>query len=145
VAGGTLRFGNSNGPFALQQAASVTVDAGATLDYTGFGGTIRSLLGAGTVVNPANLQLQFDNSIFAGTITGAGGLTLLAATATLTGPNTYTGGTNIATFGGVHSTLTLAMGGSIVGSVANSGNLVIGSGGTLNLSGAGLASADPAS
>src|SRR5262249_14783536 len=50
VAGGTLRIGGA-GSFQLQTVASVTVDAGATLDLTSFS-TIRSLLGAGTVVNP---------------------------------------------------------------------------------------------
>jgi outer membrane autotransporter protein len=115
----------------LAVAPSVTVDAGATLDYTGIPGLIVSLLGAGTVVNPAGLQVT-GNSNFAGTIAGAGGLTLFGGgTTTLTGTNTYTGGTTIAP----GTTLTLGAGGSIVGSVANFGNFNINSGGTVNLSG----------
>jgi len=145
VAGGTLGFGSLLGSDALALAQSVTVDAGATLTYStgpsSFSGRIRSLLGAGTVVIPLNLILQGGNSNFAGTISGAGELHLIAAaTATLTGTNTYTGGTTI----DAGSTLTLANGGSIVGSVDNSGQLVIGSGGTLNLSGS-LASGSPGS
>jgi autotransporter-associated beta strand protein len=140
VAGGTLGFG-PNGANVTQQVASVRVDAGATLDYAGFTGAIQSLLGAGTVQNPLSLTLFNGSSNFAGTIAGLGGLTLFNATATLTGTNTYTGGTQI----NAASTLTLAMGGSIVGPVANSGNLIIGSGGTLNLSGVGLQSGNPAS
>jgi autotransporter-associated beta strand protein len=133
VAGGTLRIGSFLSASAGAGVVSVTVDGGATLDYDGFSGTIRSLLGAGSVqIAGGTLTLQSGTSNFAGTIAGSGGaLSLIGANVTLSGANTYSGGTTI----DAASTLTLGNGGSIVGSIANAGVLNINSGSTLSLSG----------
>jgi autotransporter-associated beta strand protein len=119
VAGGTLLIVSGLGASVIEQVASVTVDAGATL--ANFHGSIRSLLGAGTVQNGGGtITLSGGSSNFAGTISGAGPLALVGATATLTGTNTYTGGTTI----DAASTLQLGNGGatgSIIGDVVDNG------------------------
>jgi fibronectin-binding autotransporter adhesin len=122
VAGGTLRLGSS------LDVSSAIVDAGATLDYNGFGGSIGDLSGSGRVqIQGSTLGVVLAD--FGGTIVGVGGgLNVIpGGRVTLTGVNTYTGGTTIGPFG----TLTLRDGGSIVGSVANSGNFNINSGGSM--------------
>jgi fibronectin-binding autotransporter adhesin len=76
-------------------------------------GTIRGLIGTGSVsVGEAGLVLSGTGGVFAGSITGTGGLTLSTGTQTLTGANTYTGATTI------DSGATLALSGT--GSVAAS-------------------------
>jgi autotransporter-associated beta strand protein len=126
VAGGTLRFGNLLGASVGQFLGSVTVDAGATLDYNGLFGTLKSLFGTGTVQITGNtLDLLNGTSNFAGTIAGTGGaLSLSNASVVLTGTNTYTGGTTIDSA----STLQLGnggTGGSILGNVVDNGTFII--------------------
>ncbi len=103
VNAGTLQAGAAN---TFSSASAVTVGTGATLDLNGFNQSIGSIAGAGTVTNngagAATLTAGADNTstTFSGTLkdgpsaklaltkTGSGFLTL-------TGTNTYTGGTTI--------------------------------------------------
>jgi fibronectin-binding autotransporter adhesin len=102
VEGGTLRDVAGILSFFTRNAASVRVDAGATLDYsllTGSLATIGTLTGAGTIVAP-NLgvsQVRINAGDFAGSIIGNGGLNkVTAGTLILTGTNSYAGTTTIA-------------------------------------------------
>ncbi|BDV36763.1 hypothetical protein DSM21852_00160 [Methylocystis bryophila] len=122
VGAGTLRAGGS-GVFAPTSA--FTVSTGATLDLNGFNQTIGSLAGPGAVtLGTATLTTGGDgtSSIFSGAISGAGGLVKTGAgTFTLTGANSYTGGTTISS-----GTLQIGDGGttgSIAGNVTNNGTL----------------------
>ncbi|MGN6146502.1 MAG: beta strand repeat-containing protein, partial [Mesorhizobium sp.] len=100
ITGGTLRGGATN---AFSAASAVNVAA--TLDLGGFNQTIGSLSGPGRVTNSgaslAVLSTNGDNrsTTFSGVIdNGAGGLALAKAgtgTLTLSGINTYSGGTMI--------------------------------------------------
>ncbi|MCW6507581.1 autotransporter outer membrane beta-barrel domain-containing protein [Lichenifustis flavocetrariae] len=97
---GTLRDGSATG---LSPNSAVTVAAGATLDVAGFATTIASLAGSGTLTNsgaaPVNLTAGGDgtSTTFSGTLQdGATALTLTkdgTGALTLSGANTYSGGT----------------------------------------------------
>lgn len=119
VAGGTLRAGNLLLNQLTQGAASVTIDAGATLDFAGLIGTIGNLQGAGRLTGTRPTQISAGD--FAGVIAGTGGFDKLGAgTLTLTGANTYSGITTIS--GG---TLRIGAGGQLSGGgVSNHGALV---------------------
>jgi autotransporter-associated beta strand protein len=100
--------------------SGVTMISAGTLQI-GIGGTSGSI--AGNVVNNAALTFnRIDSPLFSDVISGSGMVTKLGAgTLTLSGDNTYTGGT-------VVSTGTLAVGnfgtaGSITGNVVNTANL----------------------
>jgi len=121
VSGGTLRLGGSerlpNGP--------VTVNAGGTLDLAGWSEQIGDLSGAGTVTLGSGTLTTGSRSstTFSGAITGLGGLVKVGAfnTFTLTGSNSFSGGT-------VVSAGVLAIGnggttGSLAGDVATSGTI----------------------
>jgi outer membrane autotransporter protein len=150
VAGGTLRADNFGGLDLLtsRSGASTTVDAGATLDFSGFDSTIGNLQGAGTVqggINPfANLTVQAGN--FSGNIIGADGLVKTTSdTLVLSGTNSYTGATNI-TAGTVQAgaanvlpgttAVTVSPGATLdlngqnltIGSMAGAGNVTLGAG-----------------
>ena len=139
LAGGTLQNGASGGIGGITlNAASVTVDSGATLDFNNLNGDIKKLLGAGTVTTGTaggnNINL-YNGSNFSGVITGAGNLTAAAnATVTLTGANTYTGTTTINS----GATLILGTGGTGgslgSGNIVNNGNLTINHSDTVALS-----------
>jgi autotransporter-associated beta strand protein len=103
VNGGALVAGR---PGAFSSASAFNVAAGAALDLAGSNETIGSLSGAGTVTSSssiglATLSIGADNTstTFSGTINdGAGGISLTkigTGTLTLTGANTYSGGTTI--------------------------------------------------
>jgi autotransporter-associated beta strand protein len=88
----------------LSPNSAVTVLSGASLDIAGYSQTIASLAGAGTVLNsfasPATLTTGGDNAstTFSGLITDAGGGALTldkvgTGTFTISGANSYTGGT----------------------------------------------------
>ncbi|MDB5564548.1 MAG: outer rane autotransporter barrel domain protein [Tardiphaga sp.] len=130
VAAGTLTadFGSLSINSAHVIAAGATLDLADTIQFIG------SLFGAGTVTNSgsgaARLTTGLDNTnaTFAGVIKdGVAGTTALwidgTGITTLTGTNTYTGGTSIC----FCSTLQLGNGGttgSIVGDVINGGMLI---------------------
>ena len=127
VAGGTLLAGNNTLGDALDDIASTTVAAGATLDFDDQLAQIHNLTGGGTVRTGANsatvLTLFNDDAstaTFAGSITGAGGVAITSVTPTgttiLTGSNTYAGGT-LVNAGATLQLGTLADQGSLVGDI----------------------------
>ncbi|WP_308217220.1 autotransporter-associated beta strand repeat-containing protein [Variovorax sp. RO1] len=101
VAGGTLQAAGATVPdFIFSRVASTTVDKGATLDLNGYNVTIRNLQGAGTLNtrtgNGPTQTTTVESGAFSGAITGAGQLVkTTAGTLTLTGANTYSGGTTV--------------------------------------------------
>ncbi|WP_271546631.1 autotransporter outer membrane beta-barrel domain-containing protein [Bradyrhizobium sp. CCBAU 45321] len=129
VNGGTLQATDSILSFLTGNAGSTTVAAGAVLDYNDHTSALRNLLGAGTVNtgSSAATTISIMNGDFGGVIQGAGRLSLSfgpSGTVTLTGANTYTGGTSI------NSGHTLQLGnggttGSIVGNVVNNGTFAV--------------------
>jgi outer membrane autotransporter protein len=94
VNAGTLQAGAVN---AFSPASAFTVLSGASLDLAGFNQTIGSLAGAGIVtLGSATLTTNGDGSdtTFSGTISGSGRLVKVGAgTLTLSGNNSYQGGT----------------------------------------------------
>jgi autotransporter-associated beta strand protein len=97
VNAGTLQAGVAN---AFSPLSAFTVASGATLDFNGFDQNVGSLAGAGAVtLGSATLFTGSDNTstTFSGTISGSGALFKIGpGTLTLTGTNTYAGGTMIA-------------------------------------------------
>ncbi len=103
-AGATSVTGNSTLRAAAANAFSAnsahSIAAGSTLDLNGFSQTIGSLAGAGNVtLGGGALTTGGNNSstIFSGVISGAGGSLVKTGTGdlSLTGANTYTGGTTV--------------------------------------------------
>ncbi|MFZ0435497.1 MAG: autotransporter-associated beta strand repeat-containing protein, partial [Chthoniobacterales bacterium] len=97
VSNGTLRAGSSRA-FGSQSAASVA--SGAVLDLAGYNNSLGSLAGNGSVmIGGATLSVGDGNSgsTFAGVISGSNGslVKLGTGTMTLSGANTYTGGTTV--------------------------------------------------
>src|SRR5260370_30484480 len=94
VKAGNLQAGAVN---AFSSASAFTVASGATLNLAGFNQTIGSLAGAGGVtLGAATLTTNGDGSdtTFSGTISGSGRLVKVAhRTLTLSGNNTYHGAT----------------------------------------------------
>ena len=126
VVAGTLKAGSGLVSSAINFGGQpTTVDAGATLDTGGFGLTLTSLLGGGTVTDSgaaASLTLAAAN--FSGTISGA--LSLVAAgTVVLSGANAYTGTTTI------NSGHSLQFG--VGGATGSIGGGAISDGGTLSI------------
>ena len=134
VAGGTLRDLNSQLWFLTGVASSVTVNAGATIDFNDASAQIiNNLGGSGNVIIGSNgsslLQLAIQpgtTQTFDGAISGAGGIIVAAVGGTgtmiFTGTNTYTGGTEVCDC----TALQLGNGGttgSIVGNVVLGGTL----------------------
>ena len=100
------------------------INAGATLQI-GDRGTSGSI--TGNVSNDGTLDFARSDSVsYGGMVSGAGRVRILSGGVTLTGANTYAGGTGIA----AGATLTLGKGGSIQGAVANDGLLRFASGAT---------------
>ena len=104
-------FGNANGALLLPSATPVNISAsGASLDLNGVTQSIGSLTGvAGSTVTLGNSVLTVGsaggNTTFAGNITDSGGASSLtggslvktgSGSLTLSGFNSYTGGTNVA-------------------------------------------------
>lgn len=129
VAAGTLRFGapdllNPTAPIALANTA------GATLDLNGFNQTIGSLSGGGTAggelqLGSATLTTGGDNTstTFGGTLSGSGDLVKQGTgTFTLTGANSYAGGTSL-TQGRIDVGANAALG---TGALAMSGGTTLG-------------------
>ncbi|HEY1708601.1 MAG TPA: autotransporter-associated beta strand repeat-containing protein [Rhizomicrobium sp.] len=117
LAAGTLKAGDSQFTTLTNNAASVDMSSGATLDLAAFNTTIFDLTGAGTVTSTGG-TLSLENATYFGQIEG--GLALnIVGNVTLNGSSSYTGGTTL------NDGTTLA--------ITNSNAL--GSGGTLNLIG----------
>jgi|GEM_PF-920986 len=103
VNAGTLQLGDGTLNSITSIATTTTVAAGATLDMGGFATTILNLQGAGTITdsNVIDPVLTLTSGTFSGVIQDGAGLVsvLKNGTAsdvlTLTGTNTYTGGTEI--------------------------------------------------
>ncbi|MHC2254160.1 T5SS/PEP-CTERM-associated repeat protein/autotransporter-associated beta strand protein [Bradyrhizobium embrapense] len=102
VLAGTLRAGAD---FAFAPQSAFNVAAGATLDLNGHGVNIASLAGAGNVTlgNMGGLGLvgfPGANTTFSGVISGSGSVAKFSdGTLTLSGANTYSGDTTLATGG----------------------------------------------
>src|SRR5215813_11579215 len=130
VNAGTLQAGAVN---AFSSASAFTVASGATLDLAGFDQTVGSLAGAGNVtLGSATLTTNGDGSdtAFSGTISGSGGLVKVGeGTLTLSGNNSYTGGTLL-------NEGTLAVGSS---TALGTGTLTLADGTTLQAAADGLA------
>ncbi|UFX41996.1 autotransporter domain-containing protein [Bradyrhizobium sp. 41S5] len=106
-------------------ASAYRVASGAVLDLNGHDQTIGSLAGAGAVtLGAATLTTGNDgtSTTFSGSLSGTGGLTKIGAgTLALSGINIYTGSTTVS--GGTLE---------VDGSIANSSNVTVNSGGTLS-------------
>jgi outer membrane autotransporter protein len=123
VAGGTLQAGGAN---VFSPVSAFTVNGGATLDLGNTDQTIGSLAGAGAV-NLGSGTLTTGglgtSTRFDGVMAGSGGLVKAGTgTMTLTGDNTYTGGTTITA--GMLSIGNGGTSGSIVGDVTDDGRLI---------------------
>ena len=132
VNNGILRVGNA-AAFGVPKAVIVN---GGELDLNGFDMTFASLAGTGGTValnGAADLTVNgTTNTSFAGEINGAGGLIKLGTgTLTLTGANTYVGGTTV---GG--GTLNLDFTGTPVSNILSDGSTLTMTGGTLRVTGA---------
>jgi autotransporter-associated beta strand protein/predicted outer membrane repeat protein len=123
VAFGTLEAGGS-GLSGLTSGASATttVNAGATLAANDHNLSINDLEGSGAVTLGKNASTVLDlaDGTFSGVISGKGGVSVFISNfnLTLSGANTYTGGTVV---GGE---LTLGGAGSLVGNIDDIGTLV---------------------
>jgi autotransporter-associated beta strand protein len=125
VTSGTLRLGAGVG----QLSGNAVIINGGTFDVNGQSETVGALSGTGGAITLGSGSLTANssaNASLAAIISGSGSLIKVASgTLTLTGANTYTGGT-VVNFG----TLQLGAGGSL----ASTGALTI-SGGTFDLNG----------
>ena len=150
VTAGTLRAGAAN---VFGTGTGLFVGAGAVADLNSFNQSAGTLAGSGFVtLGSARLTTggSNTNSLFSGVISGAGGLTKVGAgILTLTGANTYSGGTSV--LGGTLLGNTTSLQGAIAnqslvvfdqttngtygGAMSGAGALVKNGGGTLTLSG----------
>lgn len=96
IEAGTLQLGTAG---AVGDMSAVTVEMGATFDLAGFDEVIGSLAGAGDVTLGAGTLTTGGNDTsteFSGVISGTGGIVKEGTGVfTLSGVNTYTGGTTI--------------------------------------------------
>lgn len=145
IAAGTLRIGGAQAGAALMDfIAGTSVGAAGALDIGGFATEVRALTGSGTVTNSgaaAGLTLT-GTSTFGGVIqngTGTTALTVRGSLAqpsdtavTLTGDNTFSGGTTVQGSGPHTATLTLQGAGS---NLSSTGLVTVNTGGTLIIDG----------
>ena len=95
VQAGTLKDGDGELSFLLNNNAQTTIDKGASIDVAGFDTDIVDLVGAGAVVDSgAAATLTLDAADFSGTISGALKL-FFNGNATLSGLEDYTGGATL--------------------------------------------------
>jgi fibronectin-binding autotransporter adhesin len=151
IEAGTLRAGATN---VFGPSTPVSVASGATFDLNGFNQSIGTLWGGGNVaLGSATLTTGSDDgsALLSGVISGTGGLVKDGAgMLTLTGANSYTGGTTVS--GGILSGTTTSLQGHIVnnarvtfsqgfdgtyaGGMSGTGSLTKDGAGTLTLTGA---------
>jgi fibronectin-binding autotransporter adhesin len=140
VLSGLLRLGNAS---ALGSTSALNVNSGATLDMNGFSLTVPSLSGGGTldqITSNSAVNLVVDGSastVFSGVIKNTDGEVALkiegTGTLTLTGNNTFGGGTTI-------------LGGELsISSQANDSGAISINGGALQITGTSLTSLNTAS
>ncbi len=95
---GSLQLGAAN---RISDVSAVTVASGATLNLATFSDTVGSIAGAGNIaLGTATLTSGGDNTstTFSGVVSGTGGLTKAGTgSLTLSGNNSYSGATSIAT------------------------------------------------
>ncbi len=96
VSGGTLQFGAGGN---LSSASAVKVNAGGVLDLNSLNESVLSLAGAGSVTLESG-TLTVNNTAaatFSGVMSGTGGLVKASGSGvfTLSGANTYSGGTTV--------------------------------------------------
>ena len=119
---GTLQAGAIN---AFSPSSAFSIASGAVLNLAGFNQTIGSLSGAGAVtLGAATLTTGNDNTntTYSGVMSGTGGLTKIGnGTLTLTGANAFTGAT-IVNAGG------LVVNGSLASNVTVNGGVLSGTG-----------------
>ena len=152
VNAGTLQLGAAAG---MPNATVLTVNGG-TLDLNGFSKTVTSLSGTGGAIALGAGALtvnQLAARTYAGVISGTGSLTKNGAgTLTLTGANTYSGGTTVSAGAGTLAGNATSLQGSIVnnaivafnqtaagtyaGAMSGTGRLTKSGAGTLTLTGA---------
>jgi fibronectin-binding autotransporter adhesin len=153
VAYGTLKAGDGALRFLLSNATNVTVASGAIMDLGGNSVGTPSLTNAGTITSSSGgvaTLYTYNTSSSTGLITGKLQLYVSTGTLTLTGADSYTGGTVISSFG----SLLLGSGslsGSITRAIEDDGQLtvrnkaattfdsVISGAGSLTLAGSGAA------
>ncbi|HEX2590220.1 MAG TPA: hypothetical protein VHL34_01920, partial [Rhizomicrobium sp.] len=83
-----------SGTGTLISSSQVAVNGTLDISGTTSGATLKSLAGAGNVTLGAQtLSIGGASTTFSGVISGTGGFKLLGGTQTLSGANTYTGGT----------------------------------------------------
>lgn len=124
ISGGTLQLGNSN---AFPVVASPTISSGATLDLNGNSIEVKTIgTSAGNIMltNGATLQMDAASGTLSGTISGTGSLYIYSGNLTLSGNNSFSGGTTV---GNSASTLTLGNAAALgTGDVQLFGTLAIG-------------------
>ncbi|MCF7785606.1 MAG: autotransporter-associated beta strand repeat-containing protein [Prosthecobacter sp.] len=143
ISAGKLQAGGS---YVFSNSSAVTIESGAILELNGFTNAIGTLTGSGTVQNGTSTGATLNSggtlsTTFDGLIQNGGSAFLAfnkngSGTLTLTGSNTYTGGTVVSN--GVLSFAMLANGGvaSNIGASTNAASSLILTGGTLRYTGA---------
>lgn len=132
VNAGTVRIGAADA--ANFDASRVTINSGGTYDLNGFNKRVRTIGGTGGRILLGSGKLGIINtSTVASKISGPGSLEILLNQVTLTGANTYTGGTIITA-----GSLQIGSGGttgSVVGNINNSAALIFNRSDAVNFGG----------
>jgi fibronectin-binding autotransporter adhesin len=97
VQAGTLRLNDASSPLLLLNDTHTTIRPAGTLDLNGFSPTVNDLHGGGHIINGGGAAtLTVNGGNFSGVIGGPLSLTVTnASTLTLSGNNTYIGGTTV--------------------------------------------------